>query len=724
MACCWNRNTHQCSQSEVKGVERQSSQSEVKGVERQCSQSEVKGVERQSSQDEEKWDYRLLGETQTQNVLIDCINDGKEDMALCLIASMDVKSLHFGRIGYNEPYHCALEMTMPRIVNALLKKGVIWEVHWYTHEIKDLFECIENNKQDEALDLIGALDVTSNTHRRNYYNGVYATTLMNAVQHGMIRVVRALFEKLVDPYERESIEIEVLGSCLNRNMQDEALALVASMDVTAFNHIPYYGNGVYVKTLMNAVQYRRIEVVRALLEKRVERDEPLSLEIKAVFECIESNKPDEALDLIGALDVTALHLLAYYGQGVYVTTIMYALQHGQIRIVRALLVKGAEWDKYHTLETKALLECLERTMHTEALDLITLMDVANLNIIADFKEDPWGGKNVSPLMYAVLHGEMRIVKALLEKGVDVNIGRVCCSSTYSVSDFCEETPLCYAIREENIALMDMLLEHGADPLFDQAKTRNIRGKKDIRVLPLISFVLAFRKGGSIFGRIIRYSNMYTEFADSELFGSKVVKHTCLCYAVQWGFVRVKHRIHQIIQRGGVVCSGNPDYTAMEVGYPGAKGICGNIFNALKRTLSIRINDGRNVDFHTCLSDARQLLTLLCATDYVHESSCLYKTIMTYIDTAKANIIPVDLDGLDDLNLKRLEQALEERRQILTWMTDITKQPSTLKHICRVYIRRSIPRLCTEAVETLPLPSELIEYVSVVNRCEFEQPCPL
>jgi len=695
MACCWNPKK------------------------RQSSQCKGKREERPSSQSKGKWEQRQSSQSEDLTILLDCMKDGKEDEALHMIASMGVRSLCLDVKYRGTPFHYAMELRLPRIVSALLKKGVTWDVHKYTREIKALFKCIENNKQDKALDLVGALNVTSKKQRYYYYNVVYATTLMHAVYHGMIKVLRALLEKLADPNKSESLEKEVLVECLKRNMQDEALDMVASMDVKALNHIGYNENGVYVTTLMQAVQYGRIKVVRALLEKRVEWDEPLSLEIKAVFECIESNKPDEALDLIGELDVMTLNLLADYGQGVYVTVIMYALQQGQIRVVRALLVKGAEWDKYHTLETKALLECLERNMHNEALNLIASMDVANLNLRADFKEDPWGGKNVSPLMCAVLHGEMKIVKALLEKEVDVNVGQV-------VNDgdgYWEETPLHYAIGNDNIALMDMLLEHGADPLFDQAKTRNIRGKKDIRVPPLISFVLAFRKGGSIFGRIIRYSNMYTEFADSELFGSKVVKHTCLCYALQYGFVRVKHIIHHFIQRGGVVCSGNPDNTAMEVGYPGAKGICGNIFNALKRTLSIRINDGRNVDFHTCLSDARHLLTLLCATDYVHESSCLYKTIMTYIDTAKANIIPVDLDGLDDLNLKRLEQALEERRQILTWMTDITKQPSTLKHICRVYIRRSIPRLCTEAVDTLPLPSELIEYVSVVNRCEFES-CPL
>jgi len=522
----------------------------------------------------------------------------------------------------------------------------------------------------------------------------------------MMSVVRALLKKLPNTHRRESFEIEVLFECLKHNMQDEVLDLIASMDVTALNHIPHKRNGVYVKTLMNAAQYGRNKVVRALLEKRVDWDEPLSREIKAVLECIKSNKQDEALDLIAPLDVTTLNLQADYGQGVYVTAIMYALQQGRLGVVKALLVKGAELDRYHTFETKALFECLKRTMHKEALDLIASMDVENLNRIADYED----GNNLTALMYAVLLDEMRIVKALLEKGVDVNIGQVVCDEV----GLCEETPLYYAIENGNIALMDMLLEHGAVPLFNQTKARYIGFLKEMwDVSSNISFVLAFEKGELIFNCILRFTNMYTE----------IDKHMCLCFFLKFRFnVGIKKQIHQIIQRGGVVCSGKPDNTAMEVGYQGAKGICGNIFNALKRTLSIRINYERNV--HTCLSDARHLLTLLCATDYMHESSCPYKTIETYIDTAKANIIPVDLDGLDDLNLKRLEQALEERRQILTWMTDITKQPSTLKHICRVYIRRSIPRLCTEAVETLPLPSELIDYVNIVDRCELEQKCPL
>ena len=701
MACCW------------------------KPKKRQSSQTKENQEERQASQFNRKWEQRQSSQYKDLTFLLDCMIDDKEDEALHMIASMSVRSLcldvNVKRYVYTRylgpPFYHAMKLRRPRIVSALLKKGVDWDVLRYTQEYKDLFKCIENNKQNKALKLVVALVVTGDKMCMDYE--VYGTTLINAVQHGMMRVVRALLKKLVDPYERELSEIDVLFECLKRNMQDEVLDLIASMDVTALHHIPHKWNGVYVKTLMNAAQYGRNKVVRALLEKRVEWDEPLSREIKAVLECIQSNRLEEALDLIASVDVTTLNLQADYGVDVYVTAIMYALQQGRERVVKALLVKGAELDKYHTFETKALFECLKRNMHKEALDLIASMDVENLNRIADYKD----GNNLTALMYAVLLDEMIIVKALLEKGVDVNIGQV----EYQKSGFCEETPLYCAIKNGNTDLMDMLLEHGADPLYNQTKTRyyqNFHGTKEMVVVsPHVSFILAFCKAGLSFYRIIRYTNMYKEFVDFHQSGTKLAT-TCLCFAVPYGFGgRPNHKnpIHQIIQRGGVVCLGNPDYTAMEVGYPGAKGICGMVFNALKNKLNIRIDDRRNFDFHTCHKDARHLLTLLCATDYVHENSCLYKTTETYTDTAKANNIPVDLDGLDDLDRKIWEQALEERRQILTWMTDITKQPSTLKHICRVYIRRSISRLCIEAVETLLLPIELIEYVSVVNRfnrCEF------
>ena len=691
MACCWNPKKRKF--SECKG----------KPAEHPSCQLKEKQEERQSSQPKGKWEQQQFSQSKDRKFLIDCMRTGKEDEALHMIAAMGARSLcqyeYVEGSGYFQgtPFYHAMKLRRPRIVSALLKKGVIWDVQTYTHEYKDLFECIENNKQDESLDLVKGLVVPNIEQCKSYYNDVFGTSLINAVQHGMMKVVTALLEKVVDPYKRETSETEVLGACLKRNMQDEVLEMVASMNVTALNHTPSNRYGVYVETLMNAVQFGRNKVVRALLEKRVEWNEPLSLEIKAVFECIESDKQDEALDLIASLDVTALNLIAYYGQGVYVTAIMYALQQGRLRVVRALLVKGAEWDKYHTFETTALFECLERTMHSETLDLIASMEVENLNLIADYDF----GNNLTALMYAVLLDEMRIVKALLEKGVDVNVGQV----VNDVYGYSEETPLYYAIRNDKIALMNMLLEHGADPLFNRAnKQRYIGCRKEMWNVSLkVSFNLAMIRGIFTLDRIIPFINMYTE----------INKHLCLCFALQYGFhARVKLQIIHIIQSGGVVCLGNPDNTAMEVGYPCAKGICSNVFNTLKGALNIWIDNRRQV--HAWDSDARLFLTLICATDYVHENSCLYKTIEAYMDSVKSQIIPVDLDALNRRRCKQ-QHKLEERQQVLAWMADITKHPSTLKHICRVYIRRSIPKLCTEAVETLPLPRKLIEYVNVVDR---------
>jgi len=374
----------------------------------------------------------------------------------------------------------------------------------------------------------------------------------------------------------------------------------------------------------------------------------------------------------------------------------------------------AEWDTRHLHDLKALFEYIKHNKQDEALDLIGALDVQSLNILMPEEKDhlvsvlEGKGHLVSVLTHAVQHNRLRVVLALLEKKVDVNLGR----GLYGISPvffaiIMVITPLYDALFSKRYNLFYMLLEYGADPLFqtkdDTYPTKviawNGRCLTTVHVATDISFYNALGHGGTICSRILQYSNVFTEFGNCN--------HTCLCYAMKLNIYRkcypaIFQCIQRIIEKGGVVCSGKSLSTgfATKLGIASSKMIC-NLFCVC---LHVMVNEN---DFakavHRCLS-------YICATDYVHKNSILYNTLASYSEAIKTNKHLVALDALGKVDSTRLEQ----NRQILTWIMDITKQPSTLKHICRVYIRRSIPGLCIEAIETLPLPDELIDYVTVVN----------
>jgi len=394
-------------------------------------------------------------------------------------------------------------------------------------------------------------------------------------------------------------------------------------------------------------------------------------------------------------------------------------------VVRALIEKGANTDIRHSLEMKAVFECIENNQQNEALNLIASMDASTLNLILDYGTVLQRRKNVTALFKSVQKSQIKVVKALLAKGVDVNIGEVVFEVTRDIHSI-RETPLYYAIQGGHIALMDMLLENGADLQLNPEEKRfsGLSGKtyeyhepNDLYGFPrpynIMAFNTALRKGGYTLSRVLQYSNMSTEF------GWIREKHTCLCYAVEYylaDFFSLNRYqcMQQTIQRGGVVCSGNSQNTASKVNIAGAKEICSNIFHFF----NLMVNGG----FCTYSETAQSLLSMILATDYIHENSCLYKTLKTYTDTIKPRTTPFEFDMFDYRTRKRVVHTLEGRKQVLARLSNITRQPSKLKHICRVYIRRSIHGLCTEVVETLPLPTKLIDYVNVVDKCEIEESC--
>jgi len=314
-------------------------------------------------------------------------------------------------------------------------------------------------------------------------------------------------------------------------------------------------------------------------------------------------------------------------------------------------------------ELKELFACLRGDKEDEALDLIAQMEVRTLCLYVGDEKGFLG----TALLYAIKQNKMRAMAALLEKKVDIDAGQLAFDDGYELGD----SPLLYAIKKKNIALLDLLLENGADPLFDSEKTKQliVTNGKYLTVYD-IPFLYALKKGAYIFNRILQYSIVSTEFGPG--LGGCSEKHTCLCYAVGRYFNILPYPerfqiIQKIIAKGGKVCSGKSNYCSVKMCKVTPNGTCSEIVNFFQEMLNEEL-DSRSYE------DAKRCLSLLCETDYMHENSTLYKSVATYTDT--------------------------EDPFTPTWVTNITKHSSTLKHICRVYIRRYIPGMCIEVLKTL------------------------
>ena len=323
---------------------------------------------------------------------------------------------------------------------------------------------------------------------------------------------------------------------------------------------------------------------------------------------------------------------------------------------------------------------------------------------------------ITPLMRCVQLRQPKAVSALLEKGVDANKG----IGWYFNRQFIwQNTPLFYALTFDIIPLIDMLLEKGADPLLDSEKSKKLiaNGVQHGGDFWLIPFTLALKKGVSMFNRILQYTNVFTEIGPD--------KRTSLCDAVELHFARGRdsffdqksfynmqaksfYCMQEIVAKGGVVCSGDTDSPSEELDMVSSRGVCSHIVRCLNKMLNVDDTIVGNIFLYPI--EALRFVSLISVTDYMHENSCLYKTLAICTDIFKARQICFDLHELDDVSRERVEQKFEQRRQVLSWMTNITKHPSSLKHICRVFVRRHIRSLSKEAVQTLQLPDELINYV--------------
>ncbi|KAH3815229.1 uncharacterized protein LOC127834086 isoform X1 [Dreissena polymorpha] len=312
---------------------------------------------------------------------------------------------------------------------------------------------------------------------------------------------------------------------------------------------------------------------------------------------------------------------------------------------------------------------------------------------------------MTPLHFATINNKLDVVKLLLSKGVDIARGEGCYSNFYGYFIW-KETPLLSALcHGKPISLIQTLLEHGADPQYDENQARmldprigRMHGSYPIQ----IPFNVALIKGRYIFELILRYSDVQRTFGSGQ--------HTCLCYAIKH-YLEVScssltiEFIRMILQRGGVLCNGSCNNFAEEAGIISSDGRCSIVIKCLHAIITDDIDSLHG--FHcTSSKAAMKCLELVCTSDYLRTGSCLFQTLETF---RNYRLRGHGDDGVDHAGERN--QLSDVVMHKLRWIQSFTQQPSTLKHICRVWVKRLIPNITREIVLDLPIPEELMAYLN-------------
>jgi WD40 repeat protein len=131
------------------------------------------------------------------------------------------------------------------------------------------------------------------------------------------------------------------------------------------------------------------------------------------------------------------------------TLLHYAVNFGQITVVRQLLDAGADPSAQTRFGNTPLHLLMASEASTEVcLSILKLLIAANANTINQFDD-----RGCTALLYAVDQGKLQITSYLLEHGANVNarqIGR-------------SPTPLARAVKNIDAAMVKLLLGYGADP---------------------------------------------------------------------------------------------------------------------------------------------------------------------------------------------------------------------------------------------------------------------
>lgn len=300
------------------------------------------------------------------------------------------------------------------------------------------------------------------------------------------------------------------------------------------------------------------------------------------------------------------------------------------------------------------------------------------------------GYTVTPLIWAVMCGRYEMAKHLLSHRVIVDrIG----SHIRRCGSLCWFSALMKAVENSNTRMVELLLEYGAQvqvkvsgPRSDEEEGATIQYRKHLFPLDL-----GLGKNLNIYKSLLSRADILLQYGHG--------KHTCLCYALeQYLSVSKSSRLNvnyilEVIDRGGQVCDG-----VGSKDMPPGKRSCTYLQQLLWK-LKPRY---KQADDASSLShfDDFHCLQLICCTDYAHELSPCYRAFKVYPELYRHALAA---------------PAGKEFDEYIHWIINYVKSPSSLQHISRVVIRRSIEPCSFKKCRQLSLPDRLISYVSLDDR---------
>ncbi|KAL4239147.1 hypothetical protein ACF0H5_003849 [Mactra antiquata] len=339
-----------------------------------------------------------------------------------------------------------------------------------------------------------------------------------------------------------------------------------------------------------------------------------------------------------------------------------------------------------------LLEAIEAGDIEKCQSLVESMSKRQLNKLKRRNYLVYSECSVTPLICAVMHHQYFIAEILLSKDACADRLGSCCSHDDSLPE--KVSSLLCAIDNNDDKMVDILIKFGADVhLIIPGPV--ISGCFDFRGYRYpINY--CFGKKTSIYEKLLEHADMSKEYIEDQ--------HTCFCgivkdYVITDDAVENLKYVHLALQYGGKICRGHQQEGS-------CFGRCSFVNYLLVNTVIGFIHE-RGLDLPTFVG-LIDCLYYVCCSDYIYKQSPIY---------AFPRYLASQITTKDIANLEQFLYTKDVDKQTfykLAWVLNLADSPSTLKEISRSVIRSNLKSCSPSTCRMLPLPSELINYVSFIS----------
>lgn len=340
---------------------------------------------------------------------------------------------------------------------------------------------------------------------------------------------------------------------------------------------------------------------------------------------------------------------------------------------------------------KQLMDAIYYKNTEKCCELMSEMNVRQVNHVVRLKYPDYIGYTVTPLIWAVINGCHDIAEILLCHHAKVN--RV---GTYEDNITLYTTsPLLEAVKSSDCEMVNLLLDRGACVQVGVAGPRSEEeeGGSIQYNTHLIPLNLSLGKSIDIFRSLLNHADVTLEYGPG--------RHTCLCFALKHYLSNEisadSQYILEVLHHGGRFCSGKGD-NFTETG----NGVCLHLQTLIWNTIPplMMVNDSAwslKYEYYQCLK-------LVSCSDYVHERSQVYLACQGCVKECRNYLAKALSDDRNDIE-----------KDCISWIVRYSDVPSPLQHICRVAIRNFVQPFSFHQCQQLSLPEKLLKYL-VLNEC--------